>query len=413
MREATGERDDVAGPEAPARLWAFYAGGFLGPFGGAMVTPMLPELAQGLGTTLSTAAWSLTIYLIPFAAVMLVSGTLGEAWGRARTVRSAYLAYVVASLVCALAPTADVFLTGRALQGVANAFTTPLLVAAISDAVPRAGLGRALGRYAGLQAAGQAFAPLVGGAAAAFDYRWAFVVSALAALGLACVPPRDPAPRDAPESGAVTGPGAVTDPAGAPRASRWRALANRRLALACAVAFGLYLSTSGLLLLVALLADDRFGLGPDARGLVVAAFGAAGLATAGVLGRLADRVGLARFGVAALVGLAVTTAVAGSVPAVWLLAVVVAFGGAASTAARVVVNTLAVTSTPANRGGATSMMLSWQFLGSALAPPAFLPVYNGDGRLSLVVAATGSLAAAVLLGITSALRRAGDSATPD
>ena len=121
----------------PARMWAFYVGGFLGPFGGAMTTPMLPELADGLGTTLSTAAWSLTAYLIPFAALMLVSGTLAESWGRARSVRTAYVGYAVASLVCAAAPNAELFLTGRALQGTANAFTSPLLVAAISDALDR------------------------------------------------------------------------------------------------------------------------------------------------------------------------------------------------------------------------------------------------------------------------------------
>ncbi|MFZ0157662.1 MAG: MFS transporter, partial [Kineosporiaceae bacterium] len=154
----------------PHRLWPLYAGGLLGPFGGAMVTTMLPELAGGLDTSLATAASSLTVYLVPFAAIMLVSGTLAEHWGRARTIRLAYLGYAAASAVCVLAPAAPMFLTGRAMQGAANAFTTPLLVAAISDVVPRPSLGRALGHFGGWQAAGQAFAPLVGGLAAAADY---------------------------------------------------------------------------------------------------------------------------------------------------------------------------------------------------------------------------------------------------
>jgi ACDE family multidrug resistance protein len=160
-----------------------------------MVTPMLPELRDGLHTTLTTAAWGLTAYMIPFAALMLFSGTLGEHWGRARTVRIAYAVYAVASLGCALAPTAMPFLAGRGLQGAANAFTSPLLVAAISDLVAADRLGRSLGRFASLQAAGQAFAPLVGGAAAAFDYRWAFVASAAAAVLLAAAPPHVPVPH--------------------------------------------------------------------------------------------------------------------------------------------------------------------------------------------------------------------------
>jgi MFS family permease len=365
------------------RTWPLYAGGFLGPFGGAMVTPMLPELAHGLHTTIPTAAWGLTAYMIPFAALMLVSGTFGERWGRTRTVQVAYVVYALASLACSLAPSAGWFLTGRAAQGAANAFTSPLLVAAISDAVPADVLGRALGRFGSLQAAGQAFAPLIGGGAAALDYRWAFVASALAAGGLALLPPSD----------AVSG-----RPAG--DAARWRALANRRLVVSCAVAFCLYLATSGLMLLVALRSGDRFGLGPDARGLVVAAFGTAGLVTGARLGRLADRFGIPGFGVMTLLGFAATVALSGTVPVLWLLVACVAGAGASSTAGRVVVNTLAVRSTPTNRGGATSMTLAWQFLGSALAPVILLPIYTGRPALAFSVAAAVTLPAVAILAAT-------------
>jgi MFS transporter, ACDE family, multidrug resistance protein len=367
------------------RHWPLYAGGFLGPFGGAMATPMLPELSRGLHTSLGTAAWALTAYMIPFAALMLVSGTFGERWGRARTVQVAYVGYALASVACALAPSAPLFLAGRAAQGAANAFTSPLLVASISDAVEPGALGRALGRFGSLQAAGQAFAPLVGGAAAAVDYRWAFVASAGAAAGLALLPPPD-APRERP-------PGAE----GAPDAGRWRALANRRLAVSCTVAFCMYVATTGLQLLVALRSGDRFGLGPDARGLVVAAFGTAGLLTGARLGRLADRFGARRFGIAALAAFGSTVLLAGVVPVLWLLVGVVAGAGAAATACRVAVNALAVRSTPGNRGGATSMTLAWQFLGAALAPVALLPLYTG-GPVTAFAAAAGVLvpAAAVL-----------------
>lgn len=387
-------------------MWPLYAGGLIGPFGGTLTTPMLPELAGGLDTRLATVALAMPTYLVPFAAVMLVSGTLGETWGRARTVRWAYVGYAVASLACAVAPDAGTFLAGRALQGTANAFTSPLLVAAISDVVPPARLSRALGLYGGWQAAGQAFGPLVGGLAAAVDWRWAFVASAAAALALATMPPRDPAPstgrRDGPGPARMH-PGVEAVPVSP--VSRWRALANRRLALACGVGFGLYLSTGALLLLGALLAGDRFGLGPDARGVLVASFGVAGLLTAGALGRVADRVGIRGFGVAVLVVLTAAVAAAGWVPTVWLLAAAVAVAGVASTAGRVVVNTLAVTSTPTNRGGATSMTLSWQFLGSALAPVTLLPVYAAHPSGSFAAAAAGSLVAAGLLLVAVARRR--------
>ena len=79
---------------------ALYVGGFLGPFGGGVVTAMLVEMGQDLGVSTGTAATSLTAYLFPFAAMMLVSGTLGGRWGARRTVRVAYFVYVLASLTC-------------------------------------------------------------------------------------------------------------------------------------------------------------------------------------------------------------------------------------------------------------------------------------------------------------------------
>ncbi|MET1072308.1 MAG: MFS transporter, partial [Umezawaea sp.] len=111
---------------------ALYAGGLLGPFGGAMTSSVLPEIGADFHRTAGDAAITLTLYLLPFAALMLFSGTLGARWGAVRTVRIAYLAYTAASLLCAAAWTFPVLLTGRVLQGAANAFTTPLLLTALA-----------------------------------------------------------------------------------------------------------------------------------------------------------------------------------------------------------------------------------------------------------------------------------------
>jgi len=349
---------------------------------------MLPELALGLHTSVSVAAWSLTAYMIPFAAIMVVSGTLAERWGRSRTVRLAFIVYAASSLACAVAPTASLFLAGRAVQGAANAFTTPLLLAAISDLVAPEALGRALGKFGGWQAAGQAFAPLIGGFAAAADYRYAFAASTLAAAVLAGYAPADPG-----EARTARAPGA---PAADGR-SRWLALANRRLALACAVAFGLFLTSSGLLLLAALLAGDRFGIGPSGRGAVVAGFGVAGLVAGPALGRLVDARGVRLVGIGVLVALGLAVAGTGPVGNVAVLAILVALCGASSTGGRLVANTLALASTPANRAGATSMTLAWQFLGSALAPLAWLPLYHHLAALGFLGASLGAFFSAIVL----------------
>jgi len=112
---------DAVGPRprrTPA-LWPFYVGGFLGPFGGAMVNAILPETASGVGTDAAGAATSLTAYMIPFSALMIASGTLGGRWGLTRTIRAAYGLYALASVVRMAASSLPVFLAGRALQGAA------------------------------------------------------------------------------------------------------------------------------------------------------------------------------------------------------------------------------------------------------------------------------------------------------
>lgn len=369
---------EAAVAASATRRWPLYAGGFLGPFGGAMVAPMLPELRDGLDTTLAVAAANLSVYMVPFAAFMLVSGTLAERWGRRRTVRMAYLAYAAASLAGALAPSIGLFLAARAAQGIANAFTTPVLMAALGDLTPPHRLGRTLGLFGSVQAAGLTFAPVVGGLAAAVEWRWAFVTTAAASLVLAALPPRDAQGRG---SGAGS----------------WASLRTARLALACVLAALTYFTAVGITTQSPLLAGDRFGLPVQARGLAVAAFGAAGLLAGGLVGRQADRLGPRRFGLVACGALVAGAVAAGTAPRLAVLVGALALSGLAGLAGRVSVNTLAVRSTPDNRGGAASLMLACQFLGGAFAPVLLVPVYRHHPTLAVSLGSVTALLAGALL----------------
>lgn len=371
----------------PARhsTWPLYVGGFLGPFGGAVVATMLPEMATDLGVSLEAASLSLTAYLVPFAAFMLVSGTLAERFGRRRTVQVAFTTYVVASVACALAPNLSVLLLTRVVQGIANSFTTPVLVAAISSIVPAQRLGRALGLFGSVQALGQAAAPLIGGLAASVHWSWAFWGSAAVAGVLALLPP--------PDGGG--GPAAV--PGAQASRNRWRSLANRQLAVACLIAFLAYLTVNGITVVGAIHASSDFGLGPTQRGLAIAGFGVAGILAGRLLGSLLDRYGRLAFGAVVHALLGVGAAAAGLSPWLALMIVFVAIAGAAATGCRAVAQSLAVTATADNRSGATSMMLAWQFGGGAVAPILWVPLYAVAAGTTLVAAALPALAAAALL----------------
>ncbi|RBL79103.1 MFS transporter, partial [Streptomyces cavourensis] len=65
-----------------SRVWPLYVGGFLGPYGSTMVTPIVHEVSAGLSSTPQITAGAVTAYMLPFAALMLFSGTLAERWGR-------------------------------------------------------------------------------------------------------------------------------------------------------------------------------------------------------------------------------------------------------------------------------------------------------------------------------------------
>jgi ACDE family multidrug resistance protein len=371
-----------------ARVWPLYVGGFLGPYGSTMVTPMIHEVAGGLGGTEAAAAGAVTAYMLPFAGLMLVSGTFAERWGRRRTMRVALLVFVLASAWCAFAPTMPWFLAGRAMQGATNAFTTPVLVAAIGDLVPGERLGRALGWFAAMQAAGQAFSPLVSGLSSAVDWRLAFVFPAAVALTLAALPP-----------------GEAVSARHAPGRASWRALLSKRLALACALSFLCYLAAVGLTVLSTLRAQQMFGLGPAQRGLVSAGFGVAGLLCAGMLGTLLDRAGprAVGLGMNALLAAGILTAAFSSTVGVLVLGIVLA--GVAVTGLRSTVNTLAVTSVPGNRGGASSLALSLQFFGGALAPAIWVPLYQSSGDFGFAAGAIAPLLALVLVVVSPGLLR--------
>lgn len=367
-----------------------HLGGFLGPFGGGVVSAMLPELGTSFAVDVTGASAALTAFLLPFGLVMLVSGGLGERWGARRTVTVAYLAYFAASLVCVVAGAYGefpAFLAGRAVQGLANAFTLPLLLAAIAAVTPPEQLGRALGLYGSMNAAGQTSAPLVGGLAAEVDWRLAFVGVAVVALGCALIGipeaarghrPAPGAQDAAPASGTIATDGAADGPApgpGAeakPRRRAWSPFVVRAGAVA-AVGWG---SLGGLGYLVALRMQDVFGLSAGPRGLLLTGFGVSGVVFARVAGAAIDRVGARRC--VLLGGLAggVLVAGVGLSPSLPLLAVLWAGAGVASQFVLVGLNALVLAFAPADRrGGAVSVVQALRFLGGGAAPTVVTPVY--------------------------------------
>ena len=354
---------------------ALYAGGFLGPFGGGVVTVLVPDLRHELHTTTAGAATTLTAYLVPFAVLQLVSGTIGERRGLAATIRAAYVVYAIASVGVALMSSLAPFLALRAVQGAANAFTTPLLVAALASMTRPDALGRAMGTFASVQTAGVVFAPLVGGLAGAIDYRLAFVVPAVVALLLATAPLPEGERREEP--------------------ARLRSALTRRTRLLSTFALLGYLSTVGLGIIVVLRAADEFGIPAGERGLLLAGFGVAGVLAGRAIGGLIDRRGAIPVLIAGSTLSAVVVPLVGLSGSVALLTVTWFVAGFASQMLWGTVYTLAVGAAPENRAGAVSIIGACRFAGNALAPVIWIPIYHVHAWIPF--AAAGAVMAALAL----------------
>lgn len=366
---------------------ALYAGGFLGPFGAGMVTPVLPEIGADFHTSAGSAALSVTAYMVPFAGLMLVSGTLGQRWGAVRTTRIAYLAYLLVSLVCVLPGPFWLFLLARAGQGAANSFTTPLLLAAVAEVVPKERLGRALGLFGSLQAAGQTTAPLLTGLVAALSWRYAFLGAAVVAGLLAVV--------------GLPSVVAAQRPVAQPLRAAWRP-SVLRIGLAGFIGWG---CLGGLAFLVSFRAGDVFGLSAGERGVLLTAFGVAGILTARPVGHLVDRWGGRRAVVFGMISGGVLLAGVGLVPSVVVAGVLWALCGVVSQFVLVGVNTLALSGP--GRGGAVSVVQAFRFLGAAATPAVFTPAYHADPLASFLIPA-----GLLVIGTPAALvRRAAPAAT--
>jgi MFS family permease len=361
------------------RTLPYYVGGSLGPFGGATLVALIPNVAEGLDTSVGYVAAAITAYMVPFALLQLFSGTVANRLGPGRVVRTGYVVFGMAALVAAFAPEIWTFMAARALMGSANAFLSPILLAALSEVAAPGVLGRTVGTFAAWQTAGLTLGPLVGGALGEISWRLAFVLVALAA-------------------GALVLTGATLSGVEASRSGGGlRALVNRWIALLGTSALLGYLGFTAIGFVVALVAADEFGLGPSGRGLVVAGYGIGGIVLGRYAGSVVDRLGrpqTALIGALACTAGVVTMAYA---PSAWALGLVFFGVGCASAFVWAGLNTIAVESFAENRAGATSAYSAFKFAAVAIAPLVYVPVLDEWARGPFWLAAGFSTLLCVLI----------------
>jgi MFS transporter, DHA1 family, multidrug resistance protein len=159
--------------------------GLLGPFTIDMYLPSFPTIVKDYGTTASLVQISLTTCLLGLGLGQLIIGPMSDVQGRRKPLLIFLTFYLIASVICALAPSIYLFIAARFLQGFAAAGGLVISRAIVRDIYN----GRELTKFFALLMLvgnlGPIVAPIVGGGVLAFtDWNGVFFVLALVGLVL-------------------------------------------------------------------------------------------------------------------------------------------------------------------------------------------------------------------------------------
>jgi EmrB/QacA subfamily drug resistance transporter len=161
----------------------------------------LPTLQDEFHASASRLQWMVDSYLLVFAGLLLVFGTLGDRFGRKLALQAGISIFGLASLGALVAGSAGQVIAVRAAMGVGAALIMPATLSIIANLFTGEERGKAIGIWAALAAVGIGLGPLAGGLLLQwFDWSSVFLVNvpfALAALllGIRFVPEsRDPRP---------------------------------------------------------------------------------------------------------------------------------------------------------------------------------------------------------------------------
>ncbi|RFB05126.1 MFS transporter [Parvularcula marina] len=146
-----------------AVLLASIMGSSMAFVNGTAVTLALDPIQAGLNASLGEMLWVASIYMLFISALMLIGGAIGDFYGRRATFIAGVILFTIASIGCAAAPTAEVLIFARAIQGMGAALLTPMSLTLLSDYFPRKSRGMAIGIWSVASAIMTAIGPPVGG----------------------------------------------------------------------------------------------------------------------------------------------------------------------------------------------------------------------------------------------------------
>ena len=135
----------------------------LASLGTSIANVALPTLAQSFDASFQATQWVVLAYLLASTTVIVSVGRLGDLTGRRRLLIAGITLFTTASALCGVAPTLWMLIAARAAQGLGAAILMALAMALVTEAVPTARTGSAMGLLGTMSAIGTALGPSLGG----------------------------------------------------------------------------------------------------------------------------------------------------------------------------------------------------------------------------------------------------------
>ncbi|MDN5726550.1 MAG: MFS transporter [Propionibacteriales bacterium] len=152
-----------------------------------IVAVAAPDIQTSLNATPTQLQWMIAAYALALGAALVTGGRIGDLYGRRRTFLLGLAGFVLASAACALAPTADLLITTRVLQGLMAGLMVAQVFGIIRASLTRQQMGAALGAYGGVQGVAAIAGPLLGGLLVTgnvFDLGWRTIFWVNVPIGL-------------------------------------------------------------------------------------------------------------------------------------------------------------------------------------------------------------------------------------
>ena len=143
-----------------------------------IVNVALPAIQRDLGGGLALQQWVVDAYLLTLGSLLLVGGSLGDLFGPKRLFTIGLVAFGMASVLCAAAPTGTFLIAARAIQGATGAVLTPAGLAVITGTFEGEERGAAVGTWTAWTGIAFVIGPLAGGWIVTHSsWRWVFFVN--------------------------------------------------------------------------------------------------------------------------------------------------------------------------------------------------------------------------------------------